>query len=1229
MPATLLLCQDGLLDKICKAGELTSLSGVRREWGFPMLTQFICASCENEVRVNAEDVGGWVACPFCSFVQVAPDAPLALGSAYCGYSIGSFVGASLLAQSYRVSGGGKFQDCSGLMLVPTSFFLKNVSDFNAFAYVAVSGGKTGIAGMSKFVDMSPASGGVFFVYDGMPGSVTLASWIASAGPVDNVAVSKIMRSVALTMGRVWNDFAMPHMNLTPANIWINPAAEVEISGYGLSGHLLRDGALLGKGFSIWDTRFMSPEMRIGHYDFGSPFSDIYSLGATAFFLLTGKAPFEDYSFDGSDPFSDPSLEALAPAPLLQLIRRMTAPSHSERPRSWDELLQSIDAATGGPSRARHHTLRFQTAPAAIPAAKEVSTNSVGLTRMSAKVEKRQAQRKAGASPQEFVARQALAPEQKSGTGRWKSKGSKGAKEAVVESRVRFLVILAIIMFGVAVAIVSVLSSSSKKRAGAQDPSKVYVQGDSALPAAVPQAAAPAAAATAATAPAAPAAPEAKPKAAVPAVPKESKPKGRIAKALAEIDAFIESSPDSFDMAVRKYEDVMNRAQEDRDFLLMEVVQERLHKLLDLKAARVAELMKKLEADAKPLLDASNSEGAAKIYLEYKGPLAYESKAERAEAAARLGHPGAVQEEAQPESKELSVSDLAPAKGESGIEARARKLAAAGRYMDAVDALESYCGPDAAKTESSRRSLAALLRDECAQVSVALDPVFANLVPPLCALDAEKSLEIIAKAAAEPDMKPAAVKVLKALQKDVEAFKSLDPLFLEDLKASEGRSVPLALAGRKPEDFSVLSVKEGSASVKAPSGETLSVSFKSLSVESKAAFASKRFDLEESPLLCAMIGAQSKDKAVVKRALKKLPAGMDLIFASSMKELFAKEEFERMLEAAGLRFAPSDYSQILAQMRKRDFTPRQAETLLASLQELMRKCEGLDFAVRNDALFKEMLKICRGPNGAAPASASGAASVGKESLSKMSMSIQDLVDKAEPSSAIELKKGVYSLPAGVPLVIAKNGIKLVCEDGVEIDGGIKILGSKVSISNIVSREGGLELIGANEAKVENCQFLLAASSIKNSAKVSIENCVFRTLSVSGAKELSLNHCTMPGSPSVKCSLSMMGDDASLANCVIYSQNYALGVPEKSGKARVRISNSLIYGETALCVEVQEGSDAVKKSAKTESEFTRYAKSSKNVFCPAQFVLPGEDFALVKSSPGALKASDGKDCGFLKK
>jgi WD40 repeat protein/tRNA A-37 threonylcarbamoyl transferase component Bud32 len=100
-----------------------------------------------------------------------------------------------------------------------------------------------------------------------------------------------------------------HRDLKPANVMLGPYGETLVVDWGLakpvgrpeearaSGELtlrpLGAGAPTQMGQALGTPAYMSPEQAAGRLDLLGPASDVYSLGATFYSLLTGKAPFDD------------------------------------------------------------------------------------------------------------------------------------------------------------------------------------------------------------------------------------------------------------------------------------------------------------------------------------------------------------------------------------------------------------------------------------------------------------------------------------------------------------------------------------------------------------------------------------------------------------------------------------------------------------------------------------------------------------------------------------------------------------------------------------------------------------------------------------------------------------------------------------------------------------------------------------------------------------------------
>ena len=81
-----------------------------------------------------------------------------------------------------------------------------------------------------------------------------------------------------------------HRDLKPANIMLGSYGETLVVDWGLA--TTSGSSLTQTGSALGTPAFMSPEQATGRLAEIGPASDVYSLGATLFALLTGKAPFD-------------------------------------------------------------------------------------------------------------------------------------------------------------------------------------------------------------------------------------------------------------------------------------------------------------------------------------------------------------------------------------------------------------------------------------------------------------------------------------------------------------------------------------------------------------------------------------------------------------------------------------------------------------------------------------------------------------------------------------------------------------------------------------------------------------------------------------------------------------------------------------------------------------------------------------------------------------------------
>ena len=183
-------------------------------------------------------------------------------------------------------------------------------------------------------------GVVFFVMGFVDGE-TLGARVAREGVLTGAEATRIMQEVAWALAHA-HAHGVVHRDVKPDNILLERASgRVLVTDFGIAR---RDdvGDSSGEGRVIGTPRYMSPEQASGDPVDGR--SDLYSLGAVAFFAVTGRAPFEGASAVSvmakhvtAQPPSVGAMRPGLPVPLVGAIGRCLAKSPTARFSTAEEL----------------------------------------------------------------------------------------------------------------------------------------------------------------------------------------------------------------------------------------------------------------------------------------------------------------------------------------------------------------------------------------------------------------------------------------------------------------------------------------------------------------------------------------------------------------------------------------------------------------------------------------------------------------------------------------------------------------------------------------------------------------------------------------------------------------------------------------------------------------------------------------------------------------------------
>ena len=128
----------------------------------------------------------------------------------------------------------------------------------------------------------------YFVMEYIEGA-SLAERIAS-GRLDPEQAVLLVQRVARAVDHLHRQ-GIVHRDLKPSNILIDRDGEPHVTDFGLAKVFQKGGQSTATGIIVGTPSYMSPEQASGNSDLLGPKSDVYSLGAILFELLTGRPPF--------------------------------------------------------------------------------------------------------------------------------------------------------------------------------------------------------------------------------------------------------------------------------------------------------------------------------------------------------------------------------------------------------------------------------------------------------------------------------------------------------------------------------------------------------------------------------------------------------------------------------------------------------------------------------------------------------------------------------------------------------------------------------------------------------------------------------------------------------------------------------------------------------------------------------------------------------------------------
>jgi serine/threonine protein kinase len=203
-------------------------------------------------------------------------------------------------------------------------------------------------------DVGVCQGVYYIALEYIPGK-SLYRLVIDEGPLEVSRAARLFAEVASALDHAHNQ-GLIHRDLKPSNVIITPHDHAKVLDLGLAlvqGEAPTDREIVGgRGYVVGTMDYIAPEQteNAARVD---PRSDVYSLGCTLYFALTGQPPFPGGSAKEKiqrhcteEPTPVPQKNPAVPPAFIGLLRRMMAKNPEQRYASAAEVQQALEAYAG-------------------------------------------------------------------------------------------------------------------------------------------------------------------------------------------------------------------------------------------------------------------------------------------------------------------------------------------------------------------------------------------------------------------------------------------------------------------------------------------------------------------------------------------------------------------------------------------------------------------------------------------------------------------------------------------------------------------------------------------------------------------------------------------------------------------------------------------------------------------------------------------------------------------
>ena len=300
-----------------------------------------CPLCFQKIACGDDFIGQEVTCPSCKRKVKIPAPTYNLGTKVNSFVLEQWLGKGAMGEVHLARQVG-IDRLVAIKIIPREN-LSDEEDRLRFVQEAKNLAKLNHPNIVTAIEAGEFEDGAYLAMSYIEG-ITVEDKINQEGKISEKEALKVCESIAGALEHAWDDYKIIHRDLKPANFMIDSKGKFHLMDMGIAKSMDTDMAITAVGIVMGTPYYMSPEQARGRKDLDFR-SDIYSLGATLYHMVTGHPPFE-----GSDSSTQVMSIKLHDTPedpkkynpklsreMCKLISILMATDAEKRPNSWQEV----------------------------------------------------------------------------------------------------------------------------------------------------------------------------------------------------------------------------------------------------------------------------------------------------------------------------------------------------------------------------------------------------------------------------------------------------------------------------------------------------------------------------------------------------------------------------------------------------------------------------------------------------------------------------------------------------------------------------------------------------------------------------------------------------------------------------------------------------------------------------------------------------------------------------